>query len=384
MFNIKKIVKKTIIDSAPYKPGKPIEELERELGISDIAKLASNENPCGTPEAAKKAIIETIDKLYIYPDGESFLFKSAIAKHHNVDYNTIITGNGTDELLQIAMIAFLNQGDNVISSANSFLRYGQMTEVAGGIFKAAPMKNMRYDLEAMYKLIDEKTKLVIIANPNNPTGTIVYDKELRDFLDKVPEHVPVIIDEAYEGFVESPDFPDSLKLQKEYANKPVITMRTFSKLYGLAGLRVGYAIANPEIIKYFNIVRGPFNINMLAQAAGIACLADNEHAKKSKSLCVTEKKYLYKEYKRLGIEVTPTEANFILVKVDDKYDGKKVVNDLLHAGVIVRPMGAWGFSDNYMRITIGTHEQNVKLIDALEKIFNKTNNKTGNGVSSHA
>ncbi|MEZ7893262.1 MAG: histidinol-phosphate transaminase [Candidatus Wallbacteria bacterium] len=383
MFNIRKIVKETIIDGVPYKPGKPIEELERELGINDIAKLASNENPCGTPESAKKAIIETIDKLYLYPDGESFLFKSAIAKHHSVDYNTIITGNATDELLQIAMITFLNQGDNVISSEHSFLRYGQMTKIAGGIYKQAPMKNMRYDLDAIYKLIDDKTKLIVIANPNNPTGTIVYDKEVRNFLDKVPENIAIIFDEAYEGFVESEEYPDSLKLQKEYPNKPIITMRTFSKLYGLAGLRVGYAIANPEIIKYFNIVRGPFNINMLAQAAGIACVNNTDHAKKSKELCVTEKKYLYQEYKRLGVEVTPTEANFILVKIDDKYDGQKIVDSLLRAGIIVRPMGAWGFNDNYMRITIGTHEQNVKLINALEKIFEKTAPKT-NGASSHA
>jgi len=372
MFNVKNIVKASIVNGVPYKPGKPIEELERELGIKNIEKLASNENACGTPEAAKRAIVECLDKLFLYPDGEAYNFKAAVAAYHGVDYKSVFAGNGSDELLQIIMHAFLNPGDNLLSSQHSFLRYGQMTGIANGEYRQAPMTgDMRYDLEAISKLVDSRTKIITIANPNNPTGTIVYDKEARKFLDGLPESVIVIFDEAYAGFVESPDYPDSLKLQKDYPERPIITLRSFSKIFGLAGARVGYGIANPEIVKYVNIVRGPFNINMLAQAAGCACFSALDHAEKSKKLCSDEKKYLYKEYEELGVKYVPTEANFILIKIDDGYDGKKMCEDLLKAGIIVRPMGSWGLSDNYMRVTIATHEQNARFITELKRLLAK-------------
>jgi len=372
MFNVKNIVKASIVDGVPYKPGKPIEELERELGIKNIEKLASNENACGTPEAAKRAIVECLDKLFLYPDGEAYNFKAAVAKYHGVDYKTVFAGNGSDELLQIIMHAFLNPGDNLLSSQHSFLRYGQMTGIANGEYRQAPMtSDMRYDLDAISKLIDSRTKIITIANPNNPTGTIVYDKEARKFLDKIPESVIVIFDEAYAGFVESADYPDSLKLQKDYPERPIVTLRSFSKIFGLAGARVGYGIANPEIVKYINVVRGPFNINMLAQAAGCACFSALDHAEKSKKLCSDEKKYLYREYEDLGVKYIPTEANFILIKIDESYDGKKMCDDLLKAGIIVRPMGSWGLSDNYMRVTIATHEQNARFIAELKRLLTK-------------
>jgi len=374
MFNIKNIVKNAVLDGVPYKPGKPIEELERELGISNIDKLASNENPCGTPEIAKKAIIDCLEKIHLYPDGESYYFKSIIARHHGVEYEKVFTGNGSDELLQIIMHTFLNPGDNLISSQHTFLRYGQMVKIANGEYRQAPMQDgMRYDLPAMLKLVDSRTKIVVIANPNNPTGTIAYDREVRAMLDKLPDDVILILDEAYAGFVESPDYPNALKLQKDYPAKPIIMLRSFSKIFGLAGVRVGYGIAHQDIVKYVNIVRGPFNINMLAQAAGSACFSDMKHAEKSKKLNSDEKKYLYENYDKLGIKHIPTEANFVLIKVDDAYDGKCMVEDLLKAGIIVRPMKAWGLNDNFMRITIGTHEQNVRLISELKRLLNKGN-----------
>ncbi|HNY12488.1 MAG TPA: aminotransferase class I/II-fold pyridoxal phosphate-dependent enzyme, partial [Candidatus Wallbacteria bacterium] len=268
---------------------------------------------------------------------------------------------------------FTDVGDNIVSSENSFLRYGQMAKIANGEYRRAAMTNdMRYDVEAILKLVDSHTKIIILANPNNPTGTIIYDKEARYLLDRLSENVIVIFDEAYSGFVESPDYPDSIKLQRDYPERPIITLRSFSKIFGLAGARVGYGIANPEIVKYVNIVRGPFNINMLAQAAGCACFSAMDHAAKSKKLCSDEKKYLYNEYEKLGVKYVPTEANFILIKVDESYDGTKMCTDLLKAGIIIRPMGSWGLSDNYMRVTIATHEQNARFITELKHLLTKT------------
>lgn len=371
--DIKKMVRGSLVNASPYIPGKPIEELERELGISNIDKLASNENPCGTPEVAKKAVKDCLDKIYLYPDGESFNFKSVIARTHNISYDRVFTGNGSDELLQILMTAFLEPGDNVISSQYTFMRYGQMAKIAHGEYRQAPMKDgMRYDLEAMAALIDSRTKMIIIANPNNPTGTIVYDKEVRAMLDKISDNIIVILDEAYAGFVESAEYPDALKLQAEYPHKPIVMLRSFSKIFGLAGLRVGYGTAHSDIVKYVNVVRGPFNINMLAQAAGSACLLEAaDHAKKSKTLCSEEKKYLYENYKKLGIHYFESEANFVLIKLSDEYDGRLIGEDLLKAGIIVRPMKAWGLTDNYMRVTIGTAEQNKRLIKELTRLLNK-------------
>lgn len=371
--DIKKIVRGQLIGAAPYVPGKPIEELERELGISNIDKLASNENPCGTPEVAIKAMTECFDKIFLYPDGEAFNFKSVISKHHGVDYSRVFAGNGSDELLQIIMNAFLEPGDNVVSSQYTFMRYGQMVRIAHGEYRQAPMKDgMRYDLEAMAKLVDSRTKIIVIANPNNPTGTIVYDKEVRALLDKISDNIIVILDEAYAGFVESPEYPDALRLQKEYPDKPIIMLRSFSKIFGLAGVRVGYGVAHPDIVKYINVVRGPFNINMLAQAAGAACLLSaGEHAKKSKALCSEEKKYLYENYDRLGVKYFASEANFILIKIADEYDGKHFVEELLKAGIIVRPMKSWGLTDNYMRVTIGNADQNRRFIKELARLLGK-------------
>lgn len=380
--DIKKIVRGQLVGASPYIPGKPIEELERELGISNIDKLASNENPYGTPEAAKKAMADCFDKIHLYPDGESFSFKSAIAKAHGVEYKKVFTGNGSDELLQIIMNAFLEPGDNVVSSQFTFMRYGQMTRIAHGEYRQAPMKDgMRCDLEAMAKLVDKRTKIILIANPNNPTGTIVYDKEVRALLNKISDDVIVILDEAYAGFVESPEYPDAFKLQAEYPDKPIVLLRSFSKIFGLAGLRVGYGIAHPDLVRYIDVVRGPFNINMLAQAAGTACILEaGEHAKMSKTLCSEEKKYLYENYNKLGVKYFESEANFILIKIADEFDGKRVVEELLKAGIIVRPMKSWGLTDNYMRVTIGTAEQNRRFIKELARLLSKdSRTKAANG-----
>ncbi|MBI4387672.1 MAG: histidinol-phosphate transaminase [Candidatus Omnitrophica bacterium] len=359
------IYRNYIDEITPYEPGKPIEEVERELGISNVVKLASNENPLGPSRKALRAIRHVLQKIHRYPDGGSFYLKQKLSHEFGVSTDQLILGNGSNEIIELLTRGFLGAGDRVIASEMSFLVYPILTKVCGGEFVAVPMKDFRYDLKGILNRIDERTRLIFIANPNNPTGSYVTNDEVEDFLSKVPRDVIVCFDEAYYDFVNASDFPYTLFHVK--ANKPnVILLRTFSKSYGLAGLRIGYGIANARLISYLNKIRQPFNINLLAQVAASAALDDKRFLWRTRRLIQREKLYLYRKFEQFGIHYIPTQANFILF--DTGCDTTSVFEALLKRGVIVRVMKAYGLS-NHIRVTIGKRSENRALIRALRQVL---------------
>jgi len=345
---------------SPYVPGKPIEELERELGISGSIKLASNENPLGPSPKAVNAVRKALEGLNRYPDGSGFYLSQALAKNLGVDLNQVILGNGSNELIELAVRTFVQPGEEVVSADPSFVVYRMITQAAGGTNVVIPCKEMRHDLDAMAERITPRTRIVFIANPNNPTGTMNTKAEMDRFMDRVPDHVLVAVDEAYYEYVTRADYPDSLDYLR--AGKTVLALRTFSKIYGLAGLRIGYGITKPEIADLMNKVRQPFNTNTLAQTAALAALADRKHVEKTVTLNNEGKQLLYREFERLGISYVPTETNFILFET--RLDSKELYGGLLKAGVIIRPMGP-----KRLRVTIGLPEENKRFIAELDAIL---------------
>jgi histidinol-phosphate aminotransferase len=364
MMEVSGLVRKSIRDIVPYKPGKPISELEREMGLSDVAKLASNENMEGPSAKAVRRMIEAIKELNYYPDGNAYCVKQAIARKHNVPADQIVVGNGSDDILVMLGQAFLEPGDIVLSAHPSFLRYSQIALIAGAEFIGIPLVEFGYDLDAILDSVTEKTKMIFIANPNNPTGTIVRKRAADRFVKKLPSHVVAVFDEAYYDYIDDPEYPQSLEYLDKYPDKNIVVLRSLSKSYSLAGLRFGYGISNKEIIRYLDVVRGPFNVNTISQAAAIGCLEDAEHAARARISNSLERNFLYTEYERLGLRFIPSFANFILV--DMGTSGEAVYEKLMKRGVIVRPMKSWGLPDTFLRITIGTRSQNERLIDALE------------------
>ena len=362
---MKEIARKNIRDIVPYEPGKPIKEVERELGIKGIVKLASNENPLGPSPKALKAIKECLKDLNRYPDGGSFYLKERLAKEFGLKKKNFILGNGSNEIIELAIRAFMNEGEEVITAEPSFLIYKISVKIEGGRPVLVPLKDYTYDLSRMREAVTERTKLVFIANPNNPTGTSVGRIELEKFLDGLPKGVIVILDEAYNEFVEREDFPNSL----DYIDRGnVIILRTFSKAHGLPGLRVGFGISNPELIDLMNRTRQPFNVNSLAQVAALASLGDKVHVERIKRLVSEGKEYLYGEFDSLGFFYLKSDTNFILV--DIKGNGKEVFEKMLREGVIVRDMNAYGLK-NFIRVTIGTEKENKKFISVLKKVLIK-------------
>ncbi len=360
---MEKIYKEFINSIKPYEPGKPIEEVQRELGLSKVIKLASNENPLGPSRKVVQAILKASKSVHLYPDGGMYRLKKAISKKVGLKTSEIIIGNGSNEIIEFLVKGFVGLEDKVISSDMTFLVYPLVTQTAGGNYVQIPMKNFRYDLPSIAKAIDKKTKLVFIANPNNPTGTYVTDSELEEFINKVPDNVIICIDEAYIDFVEAKDYPKSLKYLKK---DNVIVLRTFSKSYGLAGLRLGYGLANERLIGYLHKIRQPFNVNSLAQAAGEAALADNTYLTQTKKVVLQGRKYLQDEFKRLGLYFIPSQANFVLVCV--KRNSKELFQKMLKRGVIVRDMTAYGLNE-WIRITIGTMNQNKQFIQELKRFL---------------
>jgi len=352
-------VSANIKNITPYVPGKPIEELERELGISGSIKLASNENPLGPSPKAMTAIKKAVEGLNRYPDGSGFYLSQALAMKHRVDISQIILGNGSNELIELLVRTFVQQGDEVISADPSFVVYKMITQAASGVNVIVPCKDMRHDLDAMAERITPKTKIVFIANPNNPTGTMNTRTEMERFMGRIPDNVIVAMDEAYFEYVTRAEYPDSLDFLKE--NQNIIALRTFSKIYGLAGLRIGYGITTVEIAELLNKVRQPFNTNTLGQIGALAALSDRKHVDKSVAINNEGKQFLYQAFRRLGISYIPTEANFILFET--QLDAKDVYSGLLKAGVIVRPMGV-----KRLRVTIGLPEENARFVSELEKI----------------
>lgn len=368
--------KKHIQDIKPYEPGKPIKELQREYGIRHVIKLASNENPLGPSGKAVRAMRKALRDVHLYPEGSCYYLVSRLAQELEIDREQILFGNGSNEIIELIARSFLSEGDEVISSEMTFLVYPILSQTCGAKFRAVPMKDYRYDLEGILTAITPKTKLIFIANPNNPTGTYVTAREVEDFLSKVPEHVIVCMDEAYVDFVDAEDFPQMLPYIKN-GRQNVIVLRTFSKAYGLAGLRIGYGLASKEMIAYLHKVRQPFNVNALAQVAATAALDDTFFRWRTKWLVTSGRKFFYRKLKKLGLEYLPSQANFILINV--KTDEHEVFNALLRNGMIVRAMGAYKLP-NWIRVTIGRRSQNAQFMRLLKDYLAKNGYSTAAGA----
>ncbi len=355
-----------ILGIAPYEPGKPIQELEREFGVADAIKLASNENPLPPSAKVQKAIAAALNQLNRYPDGSGFYLRQALAKKHGVAAEQIILGNGSNELIELLVRTFLRPGDEAIVPHPSFVVYPMIVQAAGGIRVMVMLKDYRLDLEAMGRAITPLTKIVFIANPNNPTATIVTADEVEHFMGRVPERTIVVFDEAYTEFAQGPDFPDTLSYVKQ--GRKVIVLRTFSKAASLAGLRVGYGVADGDAMALMNRIRQPFNVNSLAQAAALAALEDEAHVLECVRMIEAGRHFLYDEFKDLGLKYVPSRANFILVDVGRS--AAEIYQKLLHEGIIVRPMTPFGM-DSTLRITVGTPEENRRLVKGLRAVLGK-------------
>jgi histidinol-phosphate aminotransferase len=355
-----------ILHLHPYQPGKPISEVQRELGLEEVIKLASNENPCGPPPKAIQAIKKALTEIHRYPDGSGFHLKKALGEKLRVASDQIILGSGTSEVLELLVRTFLAPGDEAISGRPAFIIYSMLVQAARGENVPVPLKEHTHDLQAMSGAITPKTKLIIIANPNNPTGTMVTGDGLTRFLQQVPKNVIVVLDEAYAEYVEDARFPDSLACLRACPDQPILIARTFSKAYGLAGLRIGYGIGSPELISLMNRIRPPFNVNSLALAAAEAALEDEEYLSRSREVNRLGYQYLCREFDRLKLPYVPSVANFILVDVGQ--DAKTLSDRLLAEGVIVRTVKEYGLPTS-VRITIGLEEENRKSIQAMEKIL---------------
>ena len=365
---MKNRIRQNILNVKQYVPGKPIEEVQRELGLKEVIKLASNENCMGPSPKALAAIRKNAANVHRYPDASSFYLRRKLARALGVDETSLIFGNGSDEIICMAVRTFVAPGDEVVIAKPTFLIYEIVSQVQDAAIRCVPLaRDLRHDLKAMKAAVTERTKIVFIANPDNPTGTYISKRELDSFLDGLPEKVVVFLDEAYFEFAgrEFDDYPNGL----DYLDRPgVIVARSFSKAYGLAGLRVGYGVSSPEVIGYMERTREPFNVNLLAQEAAAAAVGDKAFLARTLGHVVSEKRSLYKALDTMGLAYVKSATNFVLVDV--KTDCKTVFNALLKKGVIVRDMKAWGW-DTYIRVTIGTRAENKKFITALAGIIGR-------------
>jgi histidinol-phosphate aminotransferase len=350
---------KSILGLRPYQGGKPIEELKRELGLETVIKLASNENPLGASAKVVEAIKESLTEIYRYPDGNGFSLKSALGVHLGVSIDTLTLGNGSNEVLELIARVFVSAAsDEVVFSQYAFPVYPLATQALGATAKVTPAKNFGHDLEAMLSMVSDNTKLIFVANPNNPTGTLLSNDELYSFLERVPKAIPVVLDQAYIEYLNTDD--PTIDWLGVFSN--LIITRTFSKAYGLAGLRVGYAISSAEIADYINRVREPFNVNRVAQSAAIASLADAEYLQTSIQVNNAGVKQLEAGFTKLGLIFIASSANFVAVEVSNAND---IFEKLLREGVIVRPVEM----PNYLRVSVGTEAENTRLLEALETVL---------------
>jgi histidinol-phosphate aminotransferase len=349
----------------PYVPGKPIEEVQREYGITDVIKLASNENLLGVSPRVLAAMTAALPELNYYPDAQCYALGRAIARHLGLAAEQIRIGNGADGIIRELCVAYLDDGDEVLVSRSSFPVYDISTHVMRGKLVKTPMKDYRFDLEAMAGAITPRTKLLFVCNPNNPTGTIVTAAEVASFMAGVPDHVLVVFDEAYYEFVDSDDYPDSLRYVRE-GRKNVIVLRTFSKAYGIAGIRLGYGVAAAELLAPLRASTESFPVNRLAQAAGLAALEDDEFVKKTVEINRAGRLYLYEQFERLGLKYVKSHGNFVLLEVGP--DAAAVYQRLLQRGVIVRPCIVYDLPE-CLRVTVGTPAQNARFIATLEDVL---------------
>ncbi|MEM2340394.1 MAG: histidinol-phosphate transaminase [Candidatus Bathyarchaeia archaeon] len=354
-------VKPELRDLEVYKPGKPIEEVKRELGLREVVKLASNENPFGPSPRALEALMEALPNINRYPEGGCYYLRKRLSEKLGVGEDRLIFGNGSDELIVMAIRAFADKGDEILTATPTFLIYRIAAKAEGLKVKEVPLRGYRYDLEAMASQIGPRTRLIFISNPNNPTGTYVSKGEVEAFLDSVPSDCLVFFDEAYFEYAhrDGGDYPDSLQYQ---ARGNIITARTFSKIHGLAGLRIGYAVSSPEVIELMNKVREPFNVNSLAQVAALAALDDEEYLAWVREMTEAGKSQLYRGLEELGIAYVPSAANFVLIELGPK--AKEICDELLRAGIVVRYMGPWGLP-GHARVTVGRREENEAFLREL-------------------
>ncbi len=357
------LLRKNLLKINPYEAGKPIEEIKRELGLREVIKLASNENPLGPSPKAIEAVRRSLSSVNRYPDSNGFYLKKRLAKFLNLEPSNITLGNGSDELIGIIIKTFVEDDEHVITADFTFLEYKIISCTENRTVVTVPLKYFKYDLDAIKRKIGQKTKLVFIANPNNPTGTYVTKYEVEDFLKGLPEGLLVVLDEAYDSFIDVDDFPNSLSYIKR---RNVLVLKTFSKAYGLAGLRIGYALGRPELISYLERARQPFNVNSLAQVAAVAALDDKKFLDNTRRLILDGKEYLYERLSQLGITYVSSVANFILIDVSR--DCVSVFKEMLKYGVIVRDMRQYGLN-NFIRVTIGTKKENERFIRVLKKVL---------------
>ncbi|MBQ4898463.1 histidinol-phosphate transaminase [Paenibacillus sp. Marseille-P2973] len=355
--------KPQIVNLPVYQPGKPIEEVKRELGLEEVIKLASNENPYGCSPKARAAIETELSNLSLYPDGSAAELTEVLAGHHGVNRDQIIFGCGSDEIIALITRAFFLPGDETIMADSTFSVYKSNADIEGAVSIEVPLQNGTHDLQAMLGEIGEKTKAVWICNPNNPTGTIVSNAELISFLDQVPANVLVVLDEAYAEYVTDPDYSNGIKLLSQYPN--LIVLRTFSKIYGLASLRIGYGVGQPNVIKLINQVREPFNTSRIGQVAAKASVTDHAFVSECREKNREGIEYLYKQFDRMQLSYFPAHGNFIMVDV--KSPAVEMFQSLLKLGIIVR--SGFGKYPNHIRVTVGSAEQNAKFIAALEQVL---------------
>lgn len=350
-------------DLVAYEPGKPIEDVARELGLepSSIIKLASNENPLGPSPKALEAMRATLERSHFYPDGGGYYLREAIGERCGLKRENVILGCGSNEVIEFIGHAFLKPGDEIITASHAFVVYKLMATLFGASTVEVADPGFKHDLDAMAAAITPATREVFVANPNNPTGTLVSQEEIDRFMDKVPNHVVVVFDEAYYEFLHNP--PDTLKYVRQGRN--VVVLRTFSKIQGLANLRIGYGLANPELISVLQKTRQPFNANGIAQAGALAGLLDDEHQLKTRQITDQGRDYLQDSFGKLGLEYVPSHANFVLVKVGD---GKALFSTLMKQGIIVRDMTSYKLPE-WIRVSVGTMEQNQRFIEALTAII---------------
>ncbi|TMA72558.1 MAG: histidinol-phosphate transaminase [Deltaproteobacteria bacterium] len=361
--DLRALVPEWIQKLAAYPPGMPLEELEREYGITGSIKLASNENPFGPSPRALAAIEQALSSLNRYPDGSGFYLRRALAERHRVAADAIILGNGSNDIIELVARAFLRRGDDAIMAEQAFVIYQMVVQATGATPRPIPLKHYTHDLDAIAQAIGRHTRIVFLANPNNPTGTIYPRDEWEDFLDSVPSDVVIVADDAYADYVEDPEYPNSLAYHRR--GRLLITLRTFSKIYGLAGLRIGYGVGPLEVIEVLNRIRQPFNVSSLAQVAALAALDDTAHVERTRANNRDGLAFLCASCERLGRPYVPSWANFLLIDVGE---GARVYEALLRRGVIARPMEVYGLPRN-LRVTVGTPAENERFVDGLAAVL---------------
>jgi histidinol-phosphate aminotransferase len=347
----------------PYPPGKPLEEIERQYGLKNAIKLASNENPFGPSPKALQAIQNAMTGLHRYPDGSGYYLVRALAEHHQVEPNQIVLGNGSNEVIEFLVKAYVNEDDEVITSHPSFLMYSKFVQIKGGVNRVVPLRDMAHDLDAIAAQVTERTRLVFIDNPNNPTGSALSPELFASFLDGLPDTIIVIIDEAYADFMEAAlRVPCKELISDQPGRCGVVCLRTFSKAYGLAGLRAGYGLMHESIAAILNKVRQPFNVNSFALAAAHAAIHDRHYYNTVVSRITEAKEQLMRRVEELGCSPYPSHTNFFLINIHD--DAATLCEAMLHSGVIVRPMSSYGFT-NCFRISVGTDTENERFLEVL-------------------